>query len=152
MCRVYVSENMVNNYQRRFVIDHANFRSWDVAATWHNVRGLFGEMDDPVNPYPYSPVQRDHILHQINSLQYCPHYDLDDLIPDPYDAIYIQLFDFFRMYGVPHFFPGVEGADPYDSPYEVADFPNEGLAFQDDTTISDQDEDWLVEMSSLSTQ
>lgn len=156
MCRVLHditnSPTMVNNYQRRFVVDFPNHRAYDILATWHNVRGLYGEMDDPDNRIHYEPNHRDSILSQLNGLRFCDRYDLDDLIIDPYDAIFIQLFEFFRLYGVPHWFPGVENEDSGDeSPYHVGDFPVEDLDLSNEETITEEDEDWLIEMSSMST-
>ena len=139
---------MVNNYQRRFLIDHANFQSYDLQRTLINVRGLFGQMDDPEDPFPYDPIVRDSIMHQLTELQFAAHYDLDSIIYDIYDRIYVQMFEFLRRYGVRHHWFPLESdestTESDESPMDVADFPVEESQEDDVSTITSADELFLT--------
>lgn len=149
MCRIsYEPSIMVNNYQRRFLIDHTNHRSYNIAATIDNVIGLYGEMADPENPLPFDPAVRDSVIAQLRNLQYVETYDLDDLIIDIFDAMYVQLFEFLRRYGVQHHWFPLDGSSSSDeSPYDIMDFPVDDMDFTDDSTITEEDEAFLVNAS-----
>lgn len=149
MCQVFHDiSNMVNNYQRRFLIDHANMQSYDLQRTLINVRGLFGQMDDPEDPFPYHPAVRDSILDQLTELQFSSRYDLDGLIYDIYDCMYIQMFEFLRRYGIRHHWFPLESddstAETIESPAAVADFPFSESQEDDVSTITSADEMFLT--------
>lgn len=161
MCRVFEAledsvwcvYTMVNNYTRQNVIDHQSGRVYRLWGTFTNVLGLYGEMDDPENPFPYDPIHRREVLDLLNDLRFLVGYDMDWDIWDLYDGNIITLREFFRRYGAEIVYETDESDDSLASIDDVVEFPAWGLRINDDdSTITSQEEEDIVMLAQIPEQ
>ena len=92
----------------------------------------------------------DRVANVISDLFFLVEYTLEDPVEDLLTDNIITLYDFFRRYGLHPEIIELSDDDSAQSATHVANFPVEYYADDDESTITDEQEDWLVTMSSLS--